>query len=383
MISLSWAFYDIMPESSILCCSGGSRNLFPLLPPNADYVKLPSYHAYEKEWGLELFPARLQLHMPQLHAIREEILAAVALAYRPNVLISDYLPLGKNGELEKAIRLTRSMPDRLICLGLREIMDDSSRIRKTLKRHVYGSVQTYFDVVFIYGDEQVFDTIKEYDIPEDIRNICLNVGYLVNKNKSWAKPDKIRADLGCKDSDRLVIANFGGGKNAEDLVFNVLLAWQEIVSIQPTKNLRLVIVLGPYANAKNCTDILALASKLGSVTVLDVVPWLVEFINAADLFVGTSSYNIGAELLATGTPAVLMPRQQVDSDEQTIRAKTFERFGYAAVKTPYAPSEIAQAILCMYMKKKGDSNMFSTDGATRVAKYVKKWSMNIPDASLY
>ena len=380
-LSLIWAIHERMPDASVLWCSGATSNLFPLLPPNADLVKLPSYSATEREGGIDLFPARLQVPIPYIHAMREEILAATARAFRPNVLVVDYMPLGKQKEMETAIRLVRAMPDRLICLGMREIIDDIPTTQKAIRRSFREAILAYFDRVFIYGDTHVFDTIQEYGIPEEINRICAHVGYVVNRHISWGDPAQVRANVGCQESERLVVANFGGGRNAGEIVQKVLLAWKELTSVHVDHEFRLVIVLGPYFDQDQSAAVKAQAAELESVMILDVVPFLVKLINAADLFIGTSSYNLSAELLATETPAVLIPRTSVDS-EQMMRAQALEHFGYVTLDPSAEASALVQAVLDLANRQE-HRQAVATNGAAQVAAIIEKWAEQVPGTSFF
>lgn len=370
-ISLAWAFYKLLPHSTTLCCSGGKHDLYSLLPPNADYVKIPSYHAKEQEGGLFVSPARLHIYQPQFDAIREEILTAVAHSYRPHVLIADYQPLGKKRELERAIQLIRVMPNRLICLGVRDIMNDPARAREWVEYTIYPSVKLYFDKVFIYTDPQIFDTAVVYNFPPDLQEQCEVVGYVANTSQDWETPAAIRTRLHLADSQRLVIANFGGGWNAAHLLNDTLDAWDMMTARE--QDLHLVLVLGPYVEPETRAHIVERCERVSSVTVFDTLPRLVEWINAAQAVIGTSSYNLSAELLATRTPAVFIPRLQSDSDEQMIRARALENAHLALTVYPSTPASLAEALYTVLGWQPHLLPEAATDGAARVAHFLGEW----------
>lgn len=384
-LSLIWALHQRLPGATMLWCSGATRPVFDLLPPCADNVKLPSYTAVEHFGRIDLAPARLALPLPQVHALREDLLTAAARAFRPNVLIVDYLPLGKQNELLPAVQAIRALPHRLVCLGMREIMEDVPMTRRMLPRSVLDPVRAYFDRIFIYGDSQVFDTLREYAIPEEFHGICHPVGYVANRHVEWGDPVRVRATLGCGASDVLVVANFGGGKNARAMLDPVLAAWAMLPRLAPARAYRLVIVLGPYADAGLGAELRQRTGHMADVTVIEDMPWLIRLINAADLVIGTSSYNLAAEVLATGTPAIFMPHTRVDA-EQLMRARALERFGYVVVEPgeehPAPSVHIAEAVVRLTVDSPAPPAIM-TDGADRVADHIVDWAGHLSGDTRY
>jgi len=195
----------------------------------------------------------------------------------------------------------------------------------------------------------------------------------------------VRASFGCGESDRLVVANFGGGKNARAMLDPVLAAWVRLPDRAPGQTFRLVIVLGPYADAGLGAAIRARVAEIANVTVIDEMPWLIRLIHAADLVIGTSSYNLAAEVLATGTPAVFMPHTRVDA-EQDIRARALERLGYVTIQPDaggaWSPGSITEAVARLIADPPAPPEV-ATDGAAHVADHIAAWAARLPDGSRY
>lgn len=371
-INLAWGVYRCLPEASILYCTGGAHPVYTLLPPNADVVKLPTLEASSDSSGADVTtrPARLLLRLSRVRAIRAAILTGVAESFRPHVLIADHFPLGKRNELEPALRSVRACSKHLIALGLRDVLNDPVRTQAYLAEQVYPVVRELVDQVFIYGDAAVYDPVRAYDMPDDIAQRCMMVGYVTPSHRPGGDPVHVRARLGCALQEPLILVNFGGGRDTGAQVQTVLDAWSLIAADEPV---HLVIVGGPYAALDE--SVYTQANQLPRVQVIDVVPWLVDLIHVADLFIGTSSYNLAAELLAAGTPAILLPRAQVDSLEQTIRAEALARRSQFTWLADPDPAALAQAIRDMRARPEtapGDPPIDIT-GADTVARYVQQW----------
>src|SRR5204863_5687142 len=98
---------------------------FPL-PPDADYLKLPS----AVKVGAGAYEARsLTLPFRDLRALRRDVLRAAATHLRPRVLLVDNVPGGLKRELVPTLRDLKESGCRLV-LGLRDIVDEAERVRR-------------------------------------------------------------------------------------------------------------------------------------------------------------------------------------------------------------------------------------------------------------
>jgi len=380
-LSLAWAIYDRMPETSVLWCHGAKTDVYSLLPPNADVIKLPTYTAIQSKNHVTVIPARLKIPTQRVHIIREEILAATVASYRPHILVVDYTPLGKQGELHKSLHLMRSMPNRTILFGMRDILDNIGTTRKTLEQGFLDAIRSYFDHVLIYGDQAVFDTVNEYSVPTDVAKICTQVGYVVNHSLDLETSNQVRQELGYSQDEKVILANFGSGSVAGKSFLAVLAAWEKICSPDADELLYLLLVLGPYADPQSEHHIRAEASRLPRVKVIGKYPWLIRLMKATDLFIGTSSYNLTAEVMATGSRSLFIPRIEVD-DEQLLRAQRMEPFGCLTLLPPVTSDDLAQGILQILRQPK-PTFAIDLDGAAKFAVIVEQAAKRISPASWF
>lgn len=326
MVSLAWGLYHVIPNSNILCCTGGMHDLAGLLPPNADFVKMPSFDAVEREGKLVLFPARLSMRREELTRIRRAILTGVEASFQPQVLIADYTPLGKREELQEAVQHMRMRPGTLLLLGLRDILDERVRAQEYLEADVFQAVRDYFDGVLVYSDPSWVDLTSAHAIPPDLTSRFIHVGYVVNDAHTGRPRDIIRRDLGLGPAEKLVILGAGGGKDAADVFALGLAAWEDLQASAPPEA-RLLVIGGPYVRPQHWAALLDQARVLPRVNILHHVPLHLEYVRAADLFVGACGYNTFTEVITTGTPVIFIPRLQVDSDEQSVRATQLQSKG--------------------------------------------------------
>lgn len=315
-IALAWGIYRRLPDASILYCGGSLHDFSEALPPNADYVKLPSFDARQHENSVEIVPARLRISRSDQSSIRRAILEATTKAFQPDALIADFYPVGKQQELVDALDWMKTRSQTRIYLGFRDVIDEPIRGSQFLARQL-EFIRTYVDRVFIYGDPSFFDFISQYHLPDDVAARCIYTGFVVNTRMSWCEVDSTSNELGAIGNQRLIVASAGGGKDGLGLLASVintqkLLAWQE--------NLRWLVIAGPLMPENNWEH-LREAVQNTSITLIRYQPNLVEAIRSADLFIGACGYNTCAEVIATGTQAILVPLSRTDESEQILRAE--------------------------------------------------------------
>jgi predicted glycosyltransferase len=314
-------------------------------------------------------------------SLRRNLLTAAARSFRPHILIADYIPLGKDRELEGAVRLVRSLPRRLLCLGLRDIINDQQRADEYLRQSVFKPVRDYFDTVFVYSDQDWVNFHAEYDIPDDLIKRFVHVGYVVNTapvDGTSALLDQLFQSIG--PGERLVIAGAGGGKDALGMLLMIIKAWCSLdFGVLPP--CRLVIVAGPYSLSPEREALRSALSGCTNAQVVDEVPSLYKILQRAELYIGACGYNTTTEVLNAETRAIFIPREQVDSTEQLIRAQRLQAAGQWDVlqEGPSAPFELRDRLVAVLggpQHTRGCAPTIRLDGASQTANRIYDWWLN-------
>src|SRR5712692_7327991 len=115
--TLGQALLDYLPGSAVLGITGASKGL-ELLPPTMDFVKIPSYLAFDDIGGVHTTPT-LAITKSDFQHIRENLIATLVKDFQPNVFVVDYHPQGKKGEL---VPMILNSPSTKKVLGLRGIL---------------------------------------------------------------------------------------------------------------------------------------------------------------------------------------------------------------------------------------------------------------------
>ena len=90
----------------------------------------------------------------------------------------DKAPRGLNSEIIPTLKMLRKADYKChTVLGLRDIMDDAeSTILDWKNKRIYSILDKYYSEIWVYGEQKLYDPIKEYRIPEH-RITSYNVCY--------------------------------------------------------------------------------------------------------------------------------------------------------------------------------------------------------------
>ena len=239
-------------------------------------------------------------------------------------------------------------------------------------------MRTYFDAALVYSDPTWIDFLQEYSVPEDLIPRFLHVGYVINDAIHGRPPKMVRQELGVKEDETLVILGAGGGKDAEAVFQMGIAAWCH-VEPKLAKGAHLLIIGGPYIRPHQWDAIIQQTHDLPSVRAVHHVPFHLEYVRAADLFVGACGYNTFTEVVATQTPAIFIPRQHVDSDEQSVRATQLQSKGKWQVVQigAQAHTQLVSAMLsALGETRPAQQDEIRLDGARCAAEWIAQWHAN-------
>jgi predicted glycosyltransferase len=251
------------------------------------------------------------------------------------------MPHGARGELIPTLEALRHT-SAVIVLGLRDILDSPEVVRRTWQAEgAYDAVERYYDMVLVYGSQDVFDVAAQYGWSPPAVDALEYCGYVcapvVGRS---ARRIRARA-LGGKPDGRLVVAMAGGGADAYPMMDALLDGLDELSTEEPSA---LILITGPFMPANQRRNLMARAQGRPA-QVRTSVADAPSYIQAADVVVGMAGYNTTAEVLRSETPAVLVPRRG-PSAEQRMRASLFSERGWVRVVDPdeLSPSALAGAV---------------------------------------
>ena len=281
------------------------------LPEGWDWLILPGLTRGREGWT----PRRLGLGAEELRDLRGAVLTTALGALDPDLFIVDRHPFGIDGELFPALQLLRGRGTRVV-LGLREVLD-TPRVAAAEWGAIGGAehVAGMLDAIWVYGDHRVYDPRSTGELPGPLARLAEPTGYL-SRGRPAARPR--RSALPSPVPPRpFLLTVLGGGSDGADLARTALAA-------RLPAGHRHLLVTGPQIPTAELEELHDLAAP--GTTVVRTAPDVPELIAEAAAVVCMGGYNTVTELLATDTPALVVPRSQ-RRQEQPRRARALAAVG--------------------------------------------------------
>lgn len=287
------------------------------LPEGWDWLVLPGMTRTRGGYGAR----RLAMDASPLRDLRSATIDAALTALQPDLFIADRHPFGIDGELRPVLENLRARGTATV-LGLREVLD-TPRVAAAEWDALGGAehVASYLDAIWVYGDPHVYDPRRTGELPPALSAKAATTGYLAHGRPAarLAHPDRSSP----KPPPPYVLTVLGGGADGAEL------ARLAAVARLPEGH-RHLLVTGPQMPEQDITGIRELAATSEDTTVVRSAPDVPELIAEAAAVVCMGGYNTMAEVMATDTPALVVPRNR-RRQEQSRRALALAAAG--AVET--------------------------------------------------
>jgi predicted glycosyltransferase len=340
-----------LPESpDILLISGTYEAGAFEIPPGIELITLPAY-AKSRDGGYSA--RRMRMKLSELRDVREGIIHAALKRIAPSLLIVDNVPLGAEGEVERALKMLRRRGGTRVVLGCRDVLDDRNTVRSQwLKNRHLEAIDRYFDQVWVYGDPSVYDVMADCGF-ESLGGKAVHTGYLLKT------PPKLPAGI----DRRTILCTVGGGRDGVALC-------DAFAEARMPAGRRGLIVLGTQMSAEDAERITGKARHNGAVDVLPFASDLLPIMAGADRIVAMGGYNTSCEILAIGRPALIVPRT-APRREQIIRATRFAEHGLIDM---LHPRDLSPAALSDWLSRPvsmRSPDTIDTDGLGAVASLAR------------
>src|SRR5262249_49639436 len=154
-------------------------------------------------------PRYLGTSLQDLMHLRATVIHRAIEAFEPDVLIADFLPRGRHGELGTTLEYLRFRTKTRCVLGLREVLENPAWGRHANEEEI----RDFYDAVWVYGDPAVYDLIHEQDFSSDLRDKTRYTGYLDQRARLECVGEEEMHVLEKLElpSGRLVLCVVGGG----------------------------------------------------------------------------------------------------------------------------------------------------------------------------
>jgi predicted glycosyltransferase len=321
-ILIAAALVAARPESDVLLLTGIPEATMLPLPPSTDVVTLP---ALRKHADGHYSPRMLSCSLGDLLRTRSAMIEGALPAFDPDLLIVDKVARGVEGELDGALTSLRDRGRTRGVLGLRDVLDAPAVARREWEQsRTTQTLREFYDAVWVYGDPDLYDPVLEYHLPAEVARMVSYTGYLAGP-----RPDclQIRRDPGPLPPEQpFVLCLVGGGQDGQRLA-------RAFAQARFPRGHHGVLIAGGHMPAQERETVMRVAGQRHDLTVHDFVPGADSFIRQASAAVSMGGYNSVCELLAAGTPALLVPRVTPRA-EQEVRADRLARAGWVEMIHP-------------------------------------------------
>ena len=289
------------------------------LPDGFDWLVLPGV----KKSGGTYLPQRLRITREDLSLIRGALLSGVLSTFAPDLLIIDRHPYGVHQELREPLtHLRRAHPAARVVLGLREVLDTPATVQREWDE--LGDTDTLrrlIDEVWVYGDAAVHDLSATGEAPTALEERMRYTGYLAHGRDIAETRDSSEASTALAgnalDPEPFILTTAGGGSDGITLL-------RAAAKARVPDGYRHVVVTGPQLDAALFHQV---AQAAGPRTVVRRSwPGMSRHIQQAAAVISMAGYNTVSEILASDTPALLVPRE-TPRLEQFIRATALKEAG--------------------------------------------------------
>lgn len=288
-------------------------------PNQVDFVRIPGMI---KKTNDEYRALSIKIDDEQALKIRTDIILATAKSFKPDLFVVDKEPLGLKREVLPTLEwLKESLPASRAILGLRDILDEPKVIVEDWKqRNIYSYLSELYSEIWVYGNQEIFDPVRLYKIPQSISNRVVFTGYIPRIKKHSRIRKKIRRQYRILPDDTFVLVTTGGGGDGFDVVDHFVAMHDYFPTSLPFKSL---IITGPFMRKRD-REKLKKRAKVYGIKTIPFHPRLEELIQAADLVISMGGYNTICEILTQQTPALIIPRE-TPRKEQLIRAQCLKK----------------------------------------------------------
>lgn len=349
----------------ILLIAGTREAAYFATQAGLDCVTLPAlakssdglYSARHLGWSLE-----------ETTRLRSKVIRATMEEFAPDLFVVDKIPRGIGNELVPTLEYLRKANTRCI-LGLRDVLDEPEVVaREWLRDANDAAIEAYFNELWIYGDQQIYDCLSEYNFTSAVSSRAYFTGYL---NQTTRYPSTSNCgQLAGQSKPPVALCVVGGGQDGFQLA-------EAFVQATMPKGWQGIVITGPFMPKDHQQRLHQLAQANGSIEVIDHLVETDEYLQSAERVIAMGGYNTVTSVLSFRKASLIVPRM-VPRQEQWIRAQRLAKLGWISVLTP---PELDSMQLSSWLHRDvvPQPNSESVDllGLDRISQRVNQWSRQL------
>jgi len=279
----------------------------------------------------------------------------------PRVLLTEMFPFGRRQmrfELLPLLQAARKMrPRPWIVSSLRDVLTTHKTLGKT--EWILETFTRFYDLVLVHGDPALIPLERSFPRAGEIAGRLRYTGYVVEH----APPPN-----GARGTE--VLVSTGGGAVARPLVEAAVQAR----ALSPLAAAPWRILIGHGLDEAGFAALRAAAPP--GVTIERSRPDFLALLARAALSISQAGYNTTLEVLAAGTPAIVVPFAAGSETEQALRAQLLAERGLLTVvpEAELSPRRLAEAVSAAVARPSRPSGGigFDLNGAEKTADLLRE-----------
>lgn len=304
-------------------------------PKGVDCITLP---AYAKGSDGTYAPRDLGGDLAALTELRAKMIKATVKAFAPDLMIIDNVPRGALFELDQTLAMLKARGKTRIVLGLRDVIDTPSEVRKQwIRQRNFETVRKFYDAVCVYGDPAFYDLLEDCGLDKGIGVPAQHMGYLDHSTRlSSAVADRDRDAVLAGDTSPYVLCAVGGGRDGAALC-------EAFARAPLPEGHRGILVTGTQMPDQLRTQLHDAIAGRDDITLVPFVREPIALMAGAARIVSMGGYNTTCEILLLRRTALIVPRAE-PRQEQLIRTRHLAARGLVSMLHPddLTPDAIGQ-----------------------------------------
>jgi predicted glycosyltransferase len=298
----------------------GHRTAAAVVPPEVEFIHIPSMESMIKSkalyWGRPCF-ANMSGEMAM--EFRMKLLRGIVDAWKPDVLVLDYLPVSKRSEMRDIVRDTPALK----YFVLRGVIGTNEEQYKNLFTGDAGrALDEWYDRIVVAADQRICDVVEEFRFGEAKANKVSYVGYVGDEVTPEARA-AARAARGLEPGDKWVVCSVGGGKDGEAIIEEGYRAGKALAA----RGVFVDVVVGPRSKLSRLVgERDADAAKDGRLRCHRECWDLPLYHASCDVVVGAGGYNTFVEALGGSAGYICHPIERFGDDEQAENGRRLSKF---------------------------------------------------------
>lgn len=252
------------------------------------------------------------LALDEVKEMRKHMLLSFFSAAQPDCLMLELYPFGRKAfrfELTPLLESARTASCKVLC-SLRDILVEKKTDRDIYEHRAVATLNDYFDSLLVHADPGVVTLDSTFGLTDQIKVPIHYTGFITPKPTVEART-RIRAAAGVGQEEHLIVVSIGSGSVGTQL----LEATARTARMKDNHNLCFRMFTGPYCDPDVHQKLVREAPA--NLVVDRFTDSFVDWLAAADLSISMAGYNTTMNVLAAGTPALMLPFGQ--NHEQRLR----------------------------------------------------------------